>query len=250
MFNKNQDQMKQTALITGASKRIGKALTEHLAEKGWNVAIHYNSSEKSVLDLVASLSAKYPDQKFAAFKANLEEVLEVTQLVPNVVSAFGRIDLLVNNASVFDASYLKETTVELFDSQINVNLKAPFILVRDFSSLCKSGNIINFVDTRITSNKSNFAAYSLSKKALWELTKMAALELAPNIRVNAIAPGVTLPPEDKDENYLQKLAVGIPMKKPGGLDPIIKSFDFILNNNHLTGQLIFADGGENLGLNA
>ncbi len=242
--------MKQTALITGASKRIGKALTEHLAEKGWNVAIHYNTSEKSALDLVGSLSTKYPHQIFAAFKANLEEVLEVSQLVPSVVSSFGNIDLLVNNASVFDASYLKETTVELFDSQINVNFKAPFILVRDFSNLCKSGNIINFVDTRITSNKSNFAAYSLSKKALWELTKMAALEFAPNIRVNAIAPGVTLPPEEKDENYLQKLATGIPMKKPGGLEPIIKSFDYILNNNHLTGQLLFADGGENLGQNA
>lgn len=249
MFNKNQTEMKQTALITGASKRIGKALTEHLAEKGWNVAIHYYYSEKSALDLVASLSAKYPHQKFAAFKANLEEVLEVAQLVPNVSSAFGNIDLLVNNASVFDASYLKETTFELFDSQMVVNFKAPFFLIRDFASQCKKGNIVNLVDTRITSNKSNFAAYSLSKKALWELTKMAALELAPNIRVNAIAPGVSLPPEDKDENYLQKLAAGIPMKKPAGLEPIIDSLDYILQNNHLTGQLLFADGGENLGQN-
>jgi len=250
LFNKNQDEMKQTALITGASKRIGKALTEHLAEKGWNVAIHFNSSEKPAFDFVSSLSSKYPDQKFAAFKANLEDISEVVLLVPNVFSAFGHIDLLVNNASVFDSSYLKETTVELFDSQINVNFKAPFILVRDFSNRSKSGNIINFVDTRITSNKSDFAAYSLSKKALWELTKMAALELAPNIRVNAIAPGVTLPPDEKDENYLLKLAQNIPMKKPGGIEPILKSLDFILENNHLTGHLLFADGGENLGQNA
>jgi NAD(P)-dependent dehydrogenase (short-subunit alcohol dehydrogenase family) len=138
----------------------------------------------------------------------------------------------------------------LFDEQINVNLKAPFFLIRDFANLCKTGNIINFVDTRVTSNKSNFAAYSLSKKGLWDLTKMASLELAPEIRVNAIAPGVTLAPEEKDDNYLQNLAQNIPMKKPGGLDPIIKSVDFILENNHLTGQLIFADGGENLGRNA
>ena len=79
---------------------------------------------------------------------------------------------------------------------------------------------------------------------------MAALEFAPAIRVNAIAPGVTLAPEDKDDNYLQKLAQNIPMKKPGGLEPILKSIDYILENNHLTGQLIFADGGENLGQNA
>ena len=116
--------------------------------------------------------------------------------------------------------------------------------------MCKKGNIINFVDTRITTNKTNFSAYSLSKKVLWDLTKMAALELAPNIRVNAIAPGVSLTPENEDESYLWKLAENIPMKKPGGIYPIIKSIDFILENNHLTGQLLFADGGENLGINA
>jgi NAD(P)-dependent dehydrogenase (short-subunit alcohol dehydrogenase family) len=242
--------MKQTALITGASKRIGKAITDHLAEKGWNVAIHFNSSEKSANNLVASLSTKYPKQKFTSFQTNLAEIIEVEKLIPNIISEFGKIDLLINNASVFESSYLKETSEELFNSQFDVNFKAPFVLTRDFANQCKTGNIINFLDTRITSNKSNFAAYSLSKKALWELTKMAALELAPNIRVNAIAPGVTLPPDDKNDNYLQNLAQNIPMKKPGGLVPIIQSLDFILENNHLTGQLLFADGGENLGQNA
>lgn len=242
--------MKQTALITGASKRIGKAITEHLAEKGWNVAIHFNSSEKSAKELVTFLSKKYPQQKFALFQTNLAEISEIQKLIQKVISEFGKIDLLINNASIFDASYIKETSVELFDSQFNVNLKAPFFLVRDFANLCKSGNIINFVDTRVISNKSNFAAYSLSKKALWELTKMAALEFAPLIRVNAIAPGVTLPPDDKDKKYLLELAKNIPMKKPGGLEPIIRSLDFILDNDHLTGQLLFADGGENLGQNA
>jgi NAD(P)-dependent dehydrogenase (short-subunit alcohol dehydrogenase family) len=242
--------MKQTALITGASKRIGKALAEHLAEKGWNVAVHFNSSGSLANKLVSELSAKYQGQKFAIFKTNLSEMTEVQMLISNVISDFGKIDLLINNASVFDASYLKKTSMELFDSQFNVNLKAPFFLIRDFANLCKTGNIINFVDTRVTSNKSNFAAYSLSKKTLWELTKMAALELSPNIRVNAIAPGVTLPPDDEDEEYLQNLAKYIPMKRPGGIEPIIKSLNFILENNHLTGQLLFADGGENLGQNA
>ncbi len=242
--------MKQTALITGASKRIGKAIAEHLAEKGWNIAVHFNSSEKQAESFIRELSSNYPKQKFRAFKANLSNIQEVIQLIPKGLGEFSEIQLLVNNASVFDPAYLKETTIELFDEQMNVNLKAPFFLMRDFEILCKSGGIINFVDTRVTSNKSNFAAYSLSKKGLWELTKMAALEFAPAIRVNAIAPGVTLAPEDKDDNYLQKLAQNIPMKKPGGLEPILKSIDYILENNHLTGQLIFADGGENLGQNA
>lgn len=242
--------MKQTALITGASKRIGKAIAEHLAERGWNIAIHFNSSEKSAEVLVNELSAKFPGQKFQSFKANLTSIDEVAKLIPKVLEEFGEIQLLVNNASVFDSGYLKTTSLELYDEQMNVNLKAPFFLIRDFANYCKSGNIINFVDTRITSNKSNFTAYSLSKKGLWNLTQMAALELAPDIRVNAIAPGVTLAPEEKDENYLQNLAQNIPMKKPGGLEPIIKSVDYILENNHLTGQLLFADGGENLGRNA
>jgi pteridine reductase len=241
--------MKQAALITGASKRVGKAIAEHLAEKGWNIAIHFNSSEKPAEVLVNELSSKYTQQKFQAFKANLSNIDEVIKLIPTVLEEFGEIHLLVNNASVFDSGYLKATSPRLYNEQMNVNLKTPFFLIRDFAILCKKGNIINFVDTRITSNKSNFTAYSLSKKGLWDLTQMAALELAPEIRVNAIAPGVTLAPEDKDEKYLQNLAQNIPMKKPGGLDPIIKSVDFILENNQLTGQLIFADGGENLGRN-
>lgn len=241
--------MRQIALITGASKRIGKALAEHLAENGWNIAVHYNSSKAPANELAKKLSEKYPKQKFETFKCNLAEINEVVNLIPSVVSVFGKIDLLINNASVFESGYLKETTLELYENQLNVNLKAPFFLIRDFSNCCKQGNIINFADTRVTSNKSNFTAYSLSKKGLWDFTKMAALELAPNIRVNAIAPGVTLPPDDKDESYLINLAKNIPMKKPGGVAPIIKSLDYILENNHLTGQLLFADGGENLGVN-
>lgn len=241
--------MSNTALITGASKRIGRAIAEHLALKGWNIIVHYNHSSKEAEELVNHLCLKFPNQKFILVKANLSKTDEVVNLVENMVKEIGKFDLLVNNASVFDSAYLKDTSEELFSAQLDVNLKAPFFLIRDFANHCKQGNIINFVDTRVTSNKSNFAAYSLSKKALWDLTQMAALELAPEIRVNAIAPGVTLPPEDEDANYLQKLAQNIPMKKPGGVEPILKSIDYILENNHLTGQLLFADGGENLGQN-
>ena len=241
--------MAKTALITGASKRIGRSVAEHLAAKGWNIVVHFNHSEKEAKNLVDSLIAKFSNQKFLIKKADLSKINDVQSLIKSTTAEIGKIDLLVNNASVFDASYLEETSVELFDMQVNVNFKAPFFLTRDFAEYCKEGNVINFVDTRITSNKSNFAAYSLSKKALWEFTKMAALELSPKIRINAIAPGVTLPPEDEDENYLNNLAQNIPMKKPGGIEPILQSVDFILENNHLTGQLLFADGGENLGQN-
>jgi len=164
-----------------------------------------------------------------------------------VIKSLGIPELLINNASVFDRAWLADTSSAFFDRQMDVNFKAPFILMRNFAQLVKTGLIVNFVDTRIVTNQSNFAAYSVSKKALWELSKMAALEWGPSIRINAIAPGLTLPPEEKEEDYLWNLAGSIAMKRPGGLDPILKSLDYILDNNYLTGQLLFCDGGENLG---
>jgi pteridine reductase len=239
--------MAKTALITGAAKRIGKALTEHLANHGWNVAIHYNSSESEAIQFQHQLSKEHPDQRFALFKADLNRVEEVESLLPKVFQSMGSLDLLINCASVFKPSDLKNTSSVFFDEQMNVNFRAPFILIRSFAQQIKQGVIVNFVDTRIVNNQTKFAAYSLSKKALWDMTKMAALEFGPLIRVNAIAPGLTLPPEEKGEDYLWELAQNIAMKRPGGLDPILKSLDYILENEYLTGQLLFCDGGENLG---
>ena len=240
--------MNKTALITGSAKRVGKAIALHLAEQGWNIAIHYNSSGIEARLFLDELNRTYPNQQFELFKADLNVSEELEILLSQVNQRMNGLELLINNASVFEPSTLSRTTVALFDRQINVNFKAPFILMRDFVRIIKSGVIVNFVDTRIVTNQSNFAAYSISKKALWEMTKMAALEFGPEIRVNAIAPGLTLPPEEKGEEYLWMLSEKIAMKRPGGLDPILKSLDYILNNDYLTGQLLFCDGGENLGL--
>ncbi len=240
--------MAKTALITGAAKRVGKAMAIHLANQGWNIAIHYNSSADAATSFQKQLAIDHPNQQFALFKADLNQAEEVEQLLSGVIQIMGNPDLLINNASVFEPAWLGQTTTEFLDSQMNVNFRAPFILTRNFAQQIKRGVIINFVDTRIVNNRSNFAAYSISKKALWEMTKMAALEFGPDIRINAIAPGLTLPPEEKGEDYLWKLAGNIAMKRPGGLEPILKSLDFILNNDYMTGQLLFCDGGENLGL--
>lgn len=239
--------MKKTALITGAAKRIGMAMCIHLAKAGWNIALHFNTSEKEATLFCNELAEIYPGQKFETFRANLQNSDEVELLIPEVLKTMGDIDLLINNASVFERAKLGETTTDFLDRQMNVNFRAPFILTRDYAQNCQSGIIVNFVDTRIVNNKSNFGAYSLSKKALWELTKMSALEFGPRFRVNAIAPGLTLPPEEKGEDYLWSLAGNIAMKRPGGLEPILKSLDYIIDNNYLTGQLLFCDGGENLG---
>lgn len=240
--------MNKTALITGAARRVGKAMALQLASQAWNIAIHYNSSDVEARLLQDELIGAYPSQRFELFKADLNLPEEVESLISQVVQKMSGLELLINNASVFEPASLNETTSGFLDRQMNVNFKAPFILTRDFARVIKSGVIVNFVDTRIVNNQSNFAAYSISKKALWEMTKMAALEFGPGIRVNAIAPGLTLPPEEKGEEYLRKLSEKIAMKRPGGLDPILKSLDYILNNDYLTGQLLFCDGGENLGV--
>ena len=240
--------MSKTALITGASKRVGKAMAIHLSRQGWNMAIHYNSSETEAKLFRDALEKEYPHQQFAIFKADLNIASEVELLLPEVVRIMDQLDLLINNASLFEPASLLKTSTKFLDQQMNVNFKAPFILTRNFAQTCQSGVIVNIVDTRIVNNQSGFAAYSISKKALWELTKMAALEFGPGIRVNAIAPGLILPPNDKGEDYLLKLSEKIAMKRPGGLEPILKSLDYILNNDYLTGQLLFCDGGENLGI--
>lgn len=238
--------MKRVALISGSAKRIGKALAQHLASKGWSLALHYHTSEEEAKNLQIALQHDYPDQNFTVFRADLKDIPAVHQLMDRVVSTFGQVDLLLNNASAFQASSIRETTVRLLDEMMLLNFKVPFLLMSDFANRSAGGVIINLADTRITTNQFDYAAYTLSKKALWELTKMGALEFAPHIRVNAIAPGMTLPPAGRDEAYLEDLAGKTPMKRPGGLEPILKSLDYILDNDYLTGQLVFCDGGENL----
>lgn len=240
--------MKQTALITGAARRIGRSMAEFLANKGWNVIIHYNSSKKEAEQLRDELQLNYPQQLFGIAKANLFEPVEVERLISNVVSNFGRFELLINNASVFEPASIAETSLDFLNRQMVIHFQSPFILMHDFQKYCGKGVIVNMVDTRITTNKPDYAAYTLSKKLLWELTKMAALEFGPDIRVNAIAPGLTLPPEGKTESYLQSLANKIPVKKIPGIEPVLACLGFILENEAMTGQLLFADGGENLGI--
>ncbi|PKQ62067.1 hypothetical protein BZG02_14135 [Labilibaculum filiforme] len=236
----------KTVLITGASKRIGKFIALHLAEKGFNIAIHFNKSKSDAIALQADLMTRYPNRKFKIFKCDLNCVEEVEILVDKVLLHFEKIDVLVNNASVFDAGVVRETSINLYQNQMNVNLFAPFILSRDYAMNTKKGIIVNFLDTRISSNSNSHAAYSLSKVGLAHLTKMTALEFGPDIRVNGIAPGATLPPVDQGEEYLLRLAEKTPMKVSGGIEPILQSLDYILANKHLTGQILYCDGGEQL----
>ena len=236
--------MKKAALITGGAKRIGAELALFLAKKGYDIAIAYNRSKEDAQKIGREI-AKH-GSRCEIFKSDFSKVEEASRLVPKVFKKFPHISLLINNASVFERSLISDTTLELLDRAISINFKTPFILSRDFARLCQTGNIINILDARITSNRSTYAAYSLSKKALAELTRMAAVEFAPKIRVNGIAPGLILPPAGKNKRYLEKLALNIPLQKKGSVENIKSALQFLLENDYVTGQIIFCDGGEHL----
>ena len=156
------------------------------------------------------------------------------------------IEVLVNCASDFIPSNFKEVGSELLDKEMTINFKNPYLLTKAFARVFAKGNIINFLDTKVEQNNTVHLDYILSKKLLKDFTKISAVELAPNFRVNGIAPGLILPPEGKDESYLLNLAKDIPLKTIGNLDEILKALQFILDSDFFTGQILYIDGGEHL----
>ncbi len=239
--------MKKTALITGAAKRLGKELVLHLAAEGWNIAIHYHKSKDDAFSLYKLLKETYPNQEFDLFQANLANPLAAEELIPKIIQTMPRLSLLINNASTFEQSSLLNSPFDLIEQSTQINYIAPLILSRDFARHAESGNIINLSDTRVTANKSDYAVYTLAKKALWELTKMSALEFAPNFRVNSLALGTIIPRSSQGNDYLDKLTKKLPLHETASVKSVLKTVDFILANKHITGQQIFCDGGSQLG---
>ena len=232
-----------SALVTAGVKRIGKAIVLALAHQGYDIAIHYYSSRSNAE--ILSQEVESLGRICKIYQADLTNEEDILNLLPRVQKDFADLELLVNNASNFEPATLKETDMESFNSHFSINFKAPYFLTRDFALICKKGNIINILDTRITNNDFSYSAYSLAKKAQAELTRMSALELAPNIRVNGICPGFILP-SDGVNKELEILKRKIPMKAQGNPQQICKALKYLLDNTFITGQFIFVDGGQNL----
>ena len=236
--------MSKAALVTGGGKRLGKAISIRLAERGYDIAIHYNHSDKDAEDTAELIRSK--GRKAQAFQANLSEMNQVRNLVPSVVEVFPECCILVNSASIFEDIAFSDVTEEIFDRDFNTNFKAPFFLSQDFSKQNSSELIINMLDMRINKVETNHFPYNLTKKALRDFTMMAAKELGPKIRVNGICPGPILPPPDKGIEYLEKIAENTPLQKPGNPDYIVSAVEYILDNPFVTGQCLFVDGGQHL----
>lgn len=237
--------MKTYALITGGSDRIGKAVAIHLAKQGYHLVLHYNSAKEKAENLQMQIESTYK-VKVELLQINFLKENDFDRIFEDFKRKSITIEVLVNCASDFIPSSFNEQGSELFDKEMTINLKIPYLLTKAFARVFGKGNIINFVDTKVAKNKTVHLDYILSKKLLKDFTKISAVELAPNIRVNAIAPGLILPPEGKDESYLLNLAKDIPLKTIGNLDEILKAFQFILDSYFFTGQILYIDGGEHL----
>jgi NAD(P)-dependent dehydrogenase (short-subunit alcohol dehydrogenase family) len=232
------------AIITGASKRIGKAIAVFLAGRGYDIALHYGSSENAARETAELIRAT--GRKCRLFQCDLNDSNAVRALTEQVFSAFSGCSLLINSASVFQRARFLDTDEELFDRHMNINLKAPFLLSQDFARKADSGMIVNILDTRITRINIEYFIYGLTKKALFSLTRAMAKELGPEIRVNGIAPGLILPSADQDPARFQAMGSRIPLKRTGNENNILSALAYLLDNTFITGECLFVDGGEQL----
>lgn len=231
-------------MVTGGSKRIGRAISLALAGRGFDIALHYGHSTNASEEAAAEIRGK--GAACERFQCDLSDMNAVLGLIPSVRKAFGRCDLLVNNASVFERATLRDTTAELLDRMLQINFKAPFMLSKTFAENTGSGHIINLLDTKIAADESPYFAYLLSKKALHDFTRMAAAELGPKIRVNGVAPGLILPSADTDPKAFERMGRSIPLRGTGDPSHIVRAVLSLLDNPFITGACVFVDGGEHL----
>lgn len=243
--------MRDAVLITGSAIRLGRAIALSFAKRGYDIALHYNSSESDALNTYNDIKQFGVECKL--FKFDLSDTNNLEQNFENVIKEFPNLNILVNSASAYIQANINETKITDYEKLFDINLKAPFFLSQYFSQKCKKGNIINIIDNKIGFNQNTYSAYLLTKKSLSDLTKLCAVEFAPKIRVNGIAPGVVMPAQTRSEEYINYRINGIPLKIKGNEDNITETIFFILDNKFITGQIITVDGGENIlnmGLNA
>lgn len=240
----NQPLQGQTALVTGGGKRLGAATAEALAKAGADVAVHYRTSREEA-ETTARRCRAYGVNAYTV-PADLADPDEALQLVPCAIELAGPIHILINSAAIFPESTLWDCTLSALEQCIRTNALAPLVLARSFAAQGIEGTVINFLDCRIADYDKNHVAYHLSKRMLFSLTRMMAAEFAPRVRVNAVAPGLILPPPGKDESYLASLAATNPLNRYGGPSDVTEAVLFLVQGRFITGQVIYLDGGRHM----
>ena len=241
--------MKKTIFITGAAKRIGKEIALCFSEMGWNIIIHYNSSKNDAQVLADEINGTNPDSAITV-QGNLDVKEDVEKIINEVLDAFPSIDLLINNASTFYPTPIDDISEDHWEKLIGSNLKGPMFLIKGLKQKLKesNGSIINITDTNLSKGVANYSIYSAAKAGLEAITKGLARELAPEIKVNAIAPGAMLEPPDVTwtEEQKNKVIDTIPLKRMGSEKDIAETVKFLADSEYITGQIIKVDGGRSL----
>ncbi|MSO64831.1 MAG: SDR family oxidoreductase [Alphaproteobacteria bacterium] len=235
------------ALVTGAGRRIGRAIAIELAANGWTVAIHCATSQREADQVVGDIRST--GGRAAVFTANLGDVHAAGELVDRVAAELGPPNCLVNNASVFERDELGDISAESWDSHLAVNLRAPVFLTQRFATLLPAtteGNVINIIDERVWNLTPHFVSYTISKAGLWAFTQAAALALAPRIRVNAIGPGPILPSSRQSQADFDRQCAATPLRRGSSPAEVAAAVRFILSAPAMTGQMIALDGGAHL----
>ncbi|MBV8803031.1 MAG: pteridine reductase [Gammaproteobacteria bacterium] len=239
------------AFITGAARRIGAEIAYFLHEKGLNIILHYNTSQKEVLKLCNTLNS-LRENSAAIVSSDLSKTSAITTLIKKVVNQWGKLDVLINNAAYFKPTPIGETSEHGWDKLLNINLKAPFFLSQAAAPYLKKqkGSIINIADIHGKRPMRYHSAYSISKAGLLMLTKTFARELAPHVRVNAISPGPTMWPEGKNKltaTQKKEIIRRTVLNEHGDPNLIAKTAFFLINDaHHITGQNFILDGGRSL----
>jgi NAD(P)-dependent dehydrogenase (short-subunit alcohol dehydrogenase family) len=236
----------RVALVTGAAKRLGRAVAMRLAHEGADVAIHYGKSAAEAKEVVEEITKL--GRRSAAFSAELTDVGAIRKLIADVVAHFGRLDILINSAANFLETKFAETSESTWDASLDTNLKALFFCSQAATPhLARSGRgaIINFSDIGGLMGWREFLPHSISKAGVIMLTRVLAKELAPNVRVNALAPGtITMPgdPPEWQEDFIKRA----PLQRSGRPDEIADAVMYLITAEFVTGQVLVIDGGRSL----
>ncbi|MCG8512427.1 MAG: SDR family oxidoreductase [Rhodospirillales bacterium] len=238
----------RTALVTGSAKRIGRAIALDLAASGWAVAIHYRKSETDAVEVCEEIAKA--GGKAAPVRSDLSKEDDCATLIDLAGAALGPISCLINNASIFEKDSPETATKESWEAHMQINLRAPFVLVQKFAAQLPpdlEGNVINVIDQRVWNLTGSFTSYTVSKAALWTLTQTLALALAPKIRINAVGPGPTLPSVRQTDEQFRRQWEMLPLARQVDPVEICDAVRFIMQAPSMTGQMIALDGGQHLG---
>ncbi|MBD3786299.1 MAG: SDR family oxidoreductase [Sphingomonadales bacterium] len=245
------------ALITGGAQRLGRAMTLYLAGRGYDVAVHYHGSAEAAEACAAEAQAQ--GVRAVALQADLLDEDQTAALVPAAAQALdGPLDLLINNASIFEYDNIRSATKTSWDRHMGSNLRAPFVLTQAFAPQAPRADrtgpepraramVLNMIDQRVLKPTPEFMTYSLAKAALWSLTRTAAQALAPDIRVNAIGPGPTLQGARQSAEHFARQRAATILERGADAEGICAALGYFLDAPAVTGQLLCVDGGQHLG---